>query len=205
MDSRKTRSQVISHSPKAVKFPDRQRRLTDQIRARAPSGPDQTTRSLTMFRYQAAVGLGQMLDRTGLEVVAVPGAEPIPGSWWGGPEAGLIGNRLFVREDTPLHSALHEACHYICMTGARRLGLHTDAGGDDAEENAVCYLQLCIAEQLPGVGAARLCRDMDAWGYSFRLGSAWAWYRHDAEDARLLLLDWGLITPDGAPTWRCRR
>jgi hypothetical protein len=158
-----------------------------------------------MFRDQAAVGLGQMLGRTGLEVVAVPGAEQIPGSHWGEPEAGLIGNRLFVRQDTPLHSALHEACHYICMTEARRQRLHTDAGGDDAEENAVCYLQIRIAEQLPGVGAERLCRDMDAWGYSFRLGSAWAWYRHDAEDARALLLDWGLITPDGTPTWRCRR
>jgi hypothetical protein len=69
----------------------------------------------------------------------------------------------------------------------------------------VCYMQIRIAEQLPGVGAERLCRDMDAWGYSFRLGSAWAWYRHDAEDARALLLDWGLVTPDGTPTWRCRR
>jgi hypothetical protein len=91
------------------------------------------------------------------------------------------------------------------MTPDRRLALHTDAGGDDAEESAVCYLQICIADQLPGVGAERLCRDMDAWGYSFRLGSAWDWYQHDAEDARLLLLDWGVLAADGTPTWRCRR
>lgn len=152
----------------------------------------------------ATSALRPLLRALGLHCVTVETGAPIPGSHWGTPEAGLIGDRLFVREDTPLHSALHEACHFICMTDARRRTLHTDAGGDDAEENAVCYLQLRIAEQLPGVGALRLCRDMDAWGYSFRLGSAWDWYREDAEDARLLLLDWGLITPDGTPTWRCR-
>jgi hypothetical protein len=90
------------------------------------------------------------------------------------------------------------------MTQDRRRVLHTDAGGDDAEENAVCYLQIQIADQLPDVGAVRLCQDMDAWGYSFRLGSAWDWYRYDAEDARLLLIDWGVLRADGTPTWRCR-
>lgn len=144
------------------------------------------------------------LFRVGLTVAHVLPEAQIPGSFWGAPEAGLIGDQLYVREDTPLHSALHEACHYICMTEDRRRALLTDAGGDDAEENAVCYLQLCIAEQLPGVGARRLCADMDAWGYSFRLGSAWAWFEQDAEDARRSLLDWGLITADGTPTWRCR-
>jgi hypothetical protein len=144
------------------------------------------------------------LVRFDLEFSPVPPTSDIPGSFWGAPEAGLVGNRLYVREDTPLHSALHEACHFICMTEDRRRALHTDAGGDDAEENAVCYLQLCIAEQMPGVGARRLCADMDAWGYSFRLGSAWAWFAQDAEDARRSLLDWGLITADGTPTWRCR-
>ena len=29
--------------------------------------------------------------------------------------------------------------------------------------------------------------DMDAWGYTFRLGSAHAWFEHDAEDAREFL------------------
>jgi hypothetical protein len=140
-----------------------------------------------------------------MSVTTVADGAPIPGSYWGAPEAGLIGGCLYIREDTPLHSVLHEACHYVCMTPDRRLALHTDAGGDDAEESAVCYLQICIADQLPGVGAERLCRDMDAWGYSFRLGSAWDWYRYDAEDARLLLLDWGVLAADGTPTWRCRR
>jgi hypothetical protein len=158
-----------------------------------------------MLPYSAAGDLAQTIDRVRLKLVAVADRHPIPGSWWGAPEAGLIGDRLYVRQDTPLHSALHEACHYICMTEDRRRRLHTDAGGDDAEESAVCYLQIRLADQLPGVGAERLCRDMDAWGYSFRLGSAWDWYRQDAEDARLLLIDWGVLTPDGQPTWRCRR
>jgi len=149
--------------------------------------------------------LAQLLLRVGLTTVRIAGKRPIPGSYWGEPEAGLIGDRLYVRDDTPLHSALHEACHYVCMTGARRGTLHTDAGGDDGEECAVCYLQIRIADELPGVGAEALCRDMDAWGYSFRLGSAWDWYRHDAEDARRLLLDWGVLAADGTPTWHCRR
>ena len=31
-----------------------------------------------------------------------------PGSYWGDSEAGLRGNALYVRADTPLHSLLHE-------------------------------------------------------------------------------------------------
>jgi hypothetical protein len=117
----------------------------------------------------------------------------IPGSYWGESEAGLVGDRLYVRPDTPLHSALHEACHWLCMDAGRRAGLHTDAGGDDIEECAVCYLQVLLADCLPGVGRARLLRDMDAWGYSFRLGSAAAWFAADAEDARAWLQERGLL------------
>jgi hypothetical protein len=117
----------------------------------------------------------------------------IPGSYWGESEAGLVGDRLYVRPDTPLHSALHEACHWLCMDAGRRAGLHTDAGGDDIEECAVCYLQVLLADCLPGVGRARLLRDMDAWGYSFRLGSAAAWFAGDAEDARAWLQERGLL------------
>jgi hypothetical protein len=116
----------------------------------------------------------------------------------------LIGHRLLVRDDTPLHSALHEACHYICMDSSRRAALHTDAGGDDLEENAVCYLQILLADLLPEVGRGRLFEDMDAWGYSFRLGSARAWFEHDAEDARQWLLQQGLIDTERRPTGRIR-
>jgi hypothetical protein len=34
--------------------------------------------------------------------------------------------------------------------------------------------------------------DMDAWGYSFRLGSTRAWFEHDADDARVFLQARGL-------------
>ena len=80
----------------------------------------------------------------------------------------------------------------------------TDAGGDVAEENAVCYLQVLLADEIPGFGRDRMFADMDAWGYSFRLGSARAWFEQDAEDARAWLFDQGLIDASGRPTWRVR-
>jgi hypothetical protein len=118
---------------------------------------------------------------------------PIPGSYWGESEAGLIGNRLLLRPDTPVHSALHEACHFICADQGRRRILHTDAGGDDLEECAVCYLQCLLADTLPGYSRARMFADMDAWGYSFRLGSAQAWFERDADDARAWLAEHALL------------
>lgn len=127
-----------------------------------------------------------MLGAYGLELRWLADGATIGGSYWGEAEAGLLGATLLVRGDTPLHSVLHEAGHFICMTPARRRALHTDAGGDDAEECAVCYLQGLLAAHLPGYGLARLWRDMDEWGYSFRLGSARAWFERDAADA----LDW---------------
>lgn len=137
-----------------------------------------------------------------LEMIA-PGAT-IPGSFWGDSEAGLIDNRLLVRPDTPAHSLLHEACHYICMSPDRRVGLHTNAGGDYAEENAVCYLQILLAEQLPPLNPARLMADMDTWGYSFRLGSARVWFEQDADDARDWLIRHDLIGTDDKPTGKLR-
>jgi hypothetical protein len=137
--------------------------------------------------------LGVLLDRYGMELVLVAPDQVIPGSYWGDREAGLIGSKIYARLDTPLHSVLHESAHFICMTPERRAGLDTDAGGDDAEECGVCYLQMLMAESLPGIGRERLCRDMDEWGYSFRLGSAAAWFAGDAADAREWLLAHGLI------------
>ena len=134
-----------------------------------------------------------LLGARGLTVAWQDADAAIPGSYWGDSEAGLVGDLLYVRADTPLHSALHEACHWLCMDAARRAGLHTDAGGDDIEECAVCYLQILLADRLPGVGRSRLMRDMDAWGYSFRLGSVGAWFEHDADDARDWLRERGLL------------
>lgn len=148
--------------------------------------------------------LGIMLARYGIGIEYIVAGESIPGSYWGESEAGLIGSRLYLRPDTPLHSALHEGAHYACMTPARRAGLHTDAGGDTEEENAVCYLQIEWAAVLPGVGRERICLDMDGWGYSFRLGSAAAWFSQDAADARQWLIDHGMLNVQGQVTYACR-
>ena len=128
-----------------------------------------------------------LLARHGLALVEVPPGETIPGSYWGEVEAGLIGNNVYARADTPVHSLLHEACHMIVMPAERRASVHTDASDSVPEEDAACYLQILLANQLAGVGSDRLMADMDAWGYSFRRGSARAWFEADAEDARAFL------------------
>ncbi|MEJ2603710.1 MAG: hypothetical protein P8172_10505 [Gammaproteobacteria bacterium] len=143
--------------------------------------------------------LGALFDPYALECRIVRAGAPIPGSYWGAPEAGLVGAVLHYRGDTPLHSALHEGAHYICATPQRRARLHTDAGGDDLEECAVCYLQVLLADRLPGVERARLFADMDDWGYSFRLGSTAAWFEADAEDAIAWLVREGLVDREGRP------
>ncbi len=146
-----------------------------------------------------------LLERYGLLLTTIECAEPIPGSYWGGREAGLVGDKLYARSDTPVHSVLHEACHFICMSAARRADLDTDAEGDDAEECAVCYLQVLLADALPAVGRDRLFTDMDLWGYSFRLGGAREWFERDAEDARQWLRAHGLTDSQDTPTGACRR
>ncbi len=137
--------------------------------------------------------VAQLLRRIGLQFERVPSTEDIPGSYWGDEEAGLVGQRLYARSDTPIHSILHEACHYACMDDERKAALNTDAGGDYDEENAVCYLQIVLADQIPQFGKEQCMRDMDAWGYTFRLGSAKKWFEKDAEDARHWLETQGLL------------
>lgn len=146
----------------------------------------------------------RLLARYGLDVRTVADDAPIEGSYWGESEAGLRGTTLFARYDTPLHSVLHEAAHFICMSPERRAGLDRDAGGDDAEESAVCYLQLLLADALAGIGRGRLFTDMDDWGYSFRLGSARAWFEQDAQDARAWLQQHGIIDAGAALTGSLR-
>ncbi len=148
--------------------------------------------------------LAALLARYGLTLVVEADDAAITGSFWGDSEAGVVGHSVFVRADTPVHSFLHESCHVICMDGERRNGLDCDAGGDDLEEAAVCYLQVVLADCIEGVGRDRLMADMDAWGYSFRLGSTRDWFEKDAEDARKFLVNRGLIDASGGPTFNLR-
>lgn len=140
--------------------------------------------------------LSALLQRHSLQLQRVRDGEAIPGSFWGEPEAGLLGSTVYVRGDTPVHSLLHEACHLIVMPPERRAQVHTDASDSQHEEDAACYLQILLADRLPTVGGERLMQDMDAWGYTFRLGSARAWFDGDAEDARLWLQQRDLLPRD---------
>lgn len=146
----------------------------------------------------------RLLDRYGIELCVVADGAPIPGSFWGEPEAGVDALKVCARRDTPVHSMLHEAAHIVCMSPERRASLFRDAGGDDLEESAVCYLQIRLAADIDGYSSARVMRDMDAWGYSFRLGAARAWFERDAEDAEAWLLARGLIDETGRPSYRLR-
>lgn len=137
-----------------------------------------------------------LLARYGVRLALVADGEPIPGSYWGEPEAGLVGSTVYARGDTPVHSLLHEAAHLVVLPPERRAAVHTDATDSIEEEDAVCVLQALLGDALPGVGAARVLADMDAWGYTFRLGSARAYFERDADAAWAWLQRAGLATPE---------
>ncbi|WP_240669130.1 hypothetical protein [Dyella sp. M7H15-1] len=140
-----------------------------------------------------------LLAHYSLSLVRVADGETIPGSYWGEDEAGIIGHTVYVRNDTPVHSLLHEAGHLIVLPPERRAETHTDATDSVSEEDAVCYLQIVLGGTLPDVGRGRVMSDMDAWGYTFRLGSARAWFEQDADNARDWLIERGLLTSGGEP------
>ncbi|HUB89164.1 MAG TPA: hypothetical protein VMA74_05470 [Dyella sp.] len=140
-----------------------------------------------------------LLALYGLSLTLVNDGEAIPGSFWGDDEAGIIGHSVYARGDTPVHSLLHEAGHLMVLPPERRGDVHTDATDSIEEEDAVCYLQIVLGDRLPGVGRERIMADMDTWGYTFRLGSARAWFEHDAENARSWLIEHGLLNQAGEP------
>ena len=148
-----------------------------------------------------------LLARYALQLQLTEKGMPIPGSFWGEPEAGVIASIVYARVDTPVHSLLHEACHLIMLPPERRAAVHTDDTDSDIEEDATCYLQIVLADALSNVGRDRLMADMDAWGYSFRLGSTRAWFENDAEDARAWLIERDLLPATaamGTPQGRSR-
>jgi hypothetical protein len=170
----------------------------------AASLPLRTDRSVVTLADLDRRDVSALLASFGARFVEIAPNDAIPGSYWGDSEAGLTGNAVYARVDTPAHSLLHELCHYICMDDARRAALATDAGGSDEEESAVCYLQVLLAERLSGFGSHRCLRYMDAWGYSFREGSARAWFDGDGAFAREWLLEHELIDGERNPLARLR-
>ena len=156
------------------------------------------------MREMTPPAVAEFLGRFGIELTWLDEGAAINGSFWGAPEAGIAGARVYVRPDTPVHSFLHEVSHIVCMPADVRAAHKGDAKSDDLEESAVCFLQILLADCLQGVGRDRLMADMDDWGYSFRLGSTAAWFAKDADDAREWLLLYELIDQAARPTYKLR-
>jgi hypothetical protein len=159
---------------------------------------------LTLNTPQLQKSSVALLRAYGLNLIWVEKGLPIPFSYFGAPEAGIYKNNIFARQDTPLHSLLHESSHVICMESDRRVRLASDANGDFIEENCVLFLQIILAKQL-GLSENDICQDMDSWGYSFRLGSALAWYKNDANECMEQLITWGILDHNRLPTYLMRR
>ncbi len=163
-----------------------------------------STRAVIALEDLEREEVAALVAQYGVRLVELAPHEAIPGSYWGEPEAGLVGDTVYVRADTPAHSLLHELSHYVCMDDERRASLATDAGGSDEEECAVCCLQVLLARRLRGFGAERCLHDMDEWGYSFREGSASAWFHGDGVHARGWLFIHGLIDSKHQPIAKLR-
>ena len=99
-----------------------------------------------------------LLAEYGLQLVRVDDGEPIPGSYWGETEAGIIGNTVYARADTPIHSLLHEAGHLIVLPPARRAQVHTDATDSIAEEEPRSSAALPDFRQIPAASAVTFGR-----------------------------------------------
>jgi hypothetical protein len=103
----------------------------------ASGDPASTVMRMAQIGFDAPATL---LARFGLQLQRVAADTPIPGSFWGDEEAGIIGTTVYARDDTPVHSLLHEAGHLIVLPPERRPDVHTDATDSIEEEDATCYL-----------------------------------------------------------------
>jgi hypothetical protein len=159
-----------------------------------------------MYRLKqlTSQAIAPILARYQLQLSLVPDDKDIPYSFWGAPEAGRRHSVLYVRGDTPIHSILHEASHFVCMCESQRKKDAINVGGTAAEENATCYLQIILADCVDNIDRYQLMHDMDRWGYSFRLGSTARWFSADSEDAREWLLEKMIINQQNQPTWKLR-
>jgi hypothetical protein len=149
----------------------------------AEAAPAADRQTMLLLRDIAFAEAAALLGRYGLQLARVADGAPIPGSYWGEPEAGIVGSVVHARGDTPVHSLLHEAAHLIVLPPERRAAVHTDATDSVEEEDAVLVLQALLADEIPDAGRIRILEDMDAWGYTFRLGSARAYMEQDADAA----------------------
>ena len=186
-------AQARKRPPRPVKLDRDEAGVASGERQHAAPGDAEQTADVLHLGAIDVDSARRLLHRYDLLLDIVADDAAIPGSYWGEPEAGVIGATVYARGDTPVHSLLHEASHLIVAPAERRAAIHTDASDSQAEEDATCYLQIVLADELPGVGSARCMDDMDAWGYTFRLGSTRAWFERDAEDARAWLAARGLL------------
>lgn len=133
-----------------------------------------------------------LLARYGLRLHRVESDAAIPGSFWGEPEAGIIGCDVYVRDDTPVHSLLHEAGHLIVLPAENALRCIPTRPIRWKKKTPPVTCRSCWPSNCL-VWAARLMADMDSWGYTYRLGSTRAWFEQDAENARSWLDARGLL------------
>ena len=160
--------------------------------------------NMVYYKDLNSESINAVLKRYGLNINCLNFDREIPHSFWGAPEAGRLKNTLYVRGDTPIHSILHESAHYVCMSQNQRECNEVDAQGTYAEENATCYLQIMLADYIEGYCRQQAFKDMDAWGYSFRLGSAFCWFTDDAEEVKYWLIQHDIISSQRVITWNLR-
>ena len=110
----------------------------------------------------------------------------------------MIGATVYARADTPVHSLLHEAGHLIVLPPERRAArAYRRHRFGRRRRRGLRAAGRCSATRCRASAATRVLADMDAWGYTFRLGSARAYVEHDAADAWRWLREHGLVDAGG--------